>query len=125
MQASYLALLKFILPPFILEHFELKSARNEGEDILHIDLEEINRIPAEFKDQKLVSKGFFPSITIQDFPLRGQRVFLHIKRRRWMKMEGEEKRSIITRDWNVVSKGTRMTKEFAAFLKECRRYPTI
>ncbi|HEU0228674.1 MAG TPA: transposase, partial [Arachidicoccus soli] len=71
------------------------------------------------------SKGFFPSITIQDFPLRGQRVFLHIKRRRWMKMEGEEKRSIITRDWNVVSKGTRMTKEFAAFLKECRRYPTI
>ncbi|MGF7231523.1 ISAon1 family transposase N-terminal region protein [Arachidicoccus sp.] len=91
MQDSYLSLLKFILPSYILDHFELISARNEGEDILHIELEEPNIIPAEFEAGKYHSKGFFPSITIQDFPLRGHRVYFHIKRRRWLKLEDGDK----------------------------------
>jgi len=126
MQDSYLALIKFILPTYILDHFELKSVKEQkGGNALEIQLEEPNVIPAEFGEGKYYSKGFYPEITIQDFPLRGHRVFLIVKRRRWMKMDGEEKGSLITRDWNVVSKGTRMTKEFAAFLKECRRYPSV
>ena len=45
-------------------------------------------------------------------------VYLHIKRRRWTnKANGE----IIKRDWTLVAKGTRMTQEFAAFLKEINR----
>jgi tRNA A58 N-methylase Trm61 len=45
-------------------------------------------------------------------------VYLHIKRRRWTnKTTGE----IIKRDWLLVAKGTRMTQEFAAFLKEINR----
>ncbi|HTN37671.1 MAG TPA: hypothetical protein VL053_11395 [Arachidicoccus sp.] len=122
MQESYLSLLKFILPPYILEHFELKSARREGEDILHIDLEEPNIIPAELGPGKYHSEGFFPSITIQDFPLRGHRVYFHIKRRRWLNLDTGK---TVTRDWNLVASGTRITQEFAAFLKEVRRYPTI
>jgi hypothetical protein len=125
MQDSYLSLLKFILPTYILDHLELKSAQEKDADVLDIELEEPNVVPAEFGQGKYYSKGFYPKITIQDFPLRGHRVFFHIKRRRWMRMDGQEKGTLITRDWNVVSKGTRMTKEFAAFLKECRRYPTI
>ena len=66
----------------------------------------------------MVSKGFLDEITIQDFPLRGKFVYLHIKRRRWTnKTTGE----IIKRDWALVAKGTRMTQEFAAFLKEINR----
>lgn len=57
-------------------------------------------------------------ITIQDFPLRGKYVYLHIKRRRWTNKTKEEN---IKRDWNLVAKGTRMTQEFAAFLKEINR----
>ena len=57
-------------------------------------------------------------ITIQDFPLRGKYVYLHIKRRRWTnKTTGE----IIKRDWQLVAKGTSMTQEFAAFLKEINK----
>nr|MDQ8213604.1 transposase [Mariniflexile sp. KMM 9835] len=29
---------------------------------------------------------------------------------------------IIKRDWNLVAQGTRMTSEFAAFLKDISRY---
>ncbi|HFG0472245.1 hypothetical protein ACKUCG_11210 [Flavobacterium psychrophilum] len=53
-------------------------------------------------------------ITIQDFPLRGQFEYLHIKRRRWTNKYNSE---IIKRDWNLVAKGTHMTQEFMFFLR--------
>tara|TARA_R110002012_G_scaffold51174_6_gene132331 strand:+ start:13677 stop:13892 length:216 start_codon:yes stop_codon:yes gene_type:complete len=31
----------------------------------------------------------------------------------------EDTNKIVSRDWELVAKGTRMTKEFAAFLKHC------
>ena len=31
----------------------------------------------------LHSKGFFPEIEVQDFPIRGKAVYLRVKRRRW------------------------------------------
>jgi hypothetical protein len=43
-----------------------------------------NSIPKEHRQNKLSSKGFFDEITVQDFPIRGHQVYLHIKRRRWL-----------------------------------------
>lgn len=113
LQESYLALVRFLLPEGILDYFELSKAV-EGLTGLHIYLEEKNLPPCEYKDQKLESKGFLPEIYIQDFPIRNQKVTLCIKRRRW---EVKDTGEIISRDWNVVQQGTRMTKEFADFLK--------
>jgi hypothetical protein len=110
-------LLKFMLPDFLVDHFEVVSSTNT-EETLHLYFEEKATIPKEFASIELVSKGFQDEITIQDFPLRGKFVYLHIKRRRWTnKTTGE----IIKRDWQLVAKGTRMTQEFAAFLKEINR----
>jgi len=117
LQESYLALVRFLLPESILDYFEL-SKIVEGLTGLHIYLEEKNLSPSEYKDQKLESKGFLPEIYIQDFPIRNQKVTLCIKRRRW---EVKETGEIATRDWNIVQQGTRMTKEFADFLKELYR----
>jgi len=80
--------------------------------------EERADIPSEFQHLKLHSKGFYPEATIQDFPLRGFQVFLHIKRRRWQDLVSGE---VKTRTWDLVADGTRITKEFAAFLKEVYR----
>lgn len=118
MQAGYLSLVQLFLPEFILEHFELKSAREE-EGVFHLDLEEVNAPPEDLISEKLLSKGFFPAITVQDFPIRGRKVFMHIKRRRWLRVSTG---AAVYRDWNVVAKGTRVTSEFAAFLKEISRY---
>ena len=57
--------------------------------------------------------------TIEDFPLRGKSVKLHVQRRRWTDRQTEE---IIARDWNMIAEGTRMTKEFSEFLKKISRY---
>ena len=110
-------LLKFMLPDFLVDYFEIVSSTNT-EEIVHLYFEENAKPPKEFDALELVSKGFLDEITIQDFPLRGKFVYLHIKRRRWTnKTTGE----IIKRDWKLVAKGTRMTHEFASFLKEINR----
>lgn len=110
-------LLKLMLPDFLIDYFEIVSVVNSEEN-LHLYFEEKAKPPKEFDTVELVSKGFSDEITIQDFPLRGKFVYLHIKRRRWTnKSTGE----IIKRDWQQVAKGTRMTQEFASFLKEINR----
>ena len=63
---------------------------------------------------KLVSKGFHKVSIIQDFPIRDKAMFLHVKRRRWY---SESTGKTVERDWETVAKGTRLTKEFATFLK--------
>jgi len=115
---NYIELLKLILPELILEHFDLVNTKTEQEK-MHLFFEEKNTPPKEYNNRQLISKGFLNEITIQDFPLRGKFVYLHIKRRRWTDKESQE---IIQRDWNIIAKGTRMTQEFADFLKDINRY---
>lgn len=103
-----------------MENFELTTIdRQEG--VFHIHLTEKNTDSQDPERKNLLSKGFFPTITVQDFPLRGHNVFLHIKRRRWLNTQTGK---VVYRDWTEVEKGTRMTSEFAAFLKDISRYPS-
>ena len=120
MQDSFTDLLKLLLPEIIVDYFELTSYE-KGDEILHLYLKEINSIPKEHRDSKLSSKGFFEEITVQDFPIRGHQVYLHITRRRWL---NEDTGKVIFRDWNLVADGTRVTQEFASFLKEINRFQT-
>lgn len=91
----------------------------EVNQVLHIDFEEKNEVPQEFQDRSVHSKDFLPSSTIEDFPLRGKSVRRHVKRRRWT---GVHNGDILQRDWTLVAKGTKMTADFAAFLKVIGRY---
>jgi hypothetical protein len=50
---------------------------------------EINSVPKEYRQNKLSSKGFFEEITVQDFPIRGHQVYLHITRRRFNEDTGQ------------------------------------
>ena len=118
MRSSTEPLLKLFLPDFILENFEFKGVI-ESEDTFHIELEELSILPSEWDGIKVLSKGFFPEIVVQDFPIRGHKVFFHIRRLRWLNTETS---MVIYRNWTLVEKGTRMTGEFAAFLKEINRY---
>ena len=114
----YLDFLKLVLPDVLLDHFDLDNTSTEG-DFLHFYFSEKNIHPREFRDVELVSKGFYDEITIQDFPLRGKSVFLHIKRRRWTEKKTKQ---VVKRNWELVGQGTRMTNEFADFLKEISQY---
>lgn len=118
MQDSFLDILNLLLPEIIVDYFELTSYE-KGEEILHLYLKEINSIPKEYRNSKLSSKGFFEQITVQDFPIRGHQVYLHITRRRWL---NEDTGKVVFRDWNLVADGTHVTQEFASFLKEINRF---
>ena len=115
---NYLELLKLILPEFLINHFDLVKNTKNGE-VMDLYFEEANVTPKEESVRKLIAHGFHKKVTIQDFPLRGNTVYLHVKRRRWLDKATQE---VVQRDWNLVAQGTRMTTEFAAFLKEIRRY---
>lgn len=111
------ALLKLILPEFLVEYFDL-THHEQHQGVLHIYFEEKSDIPKELSGRTLVSHGFHKQQRVQDFPLRSNKVYLLIKRRRWKDTQTQE---IVQRDWNMVAKGTRITQEFASFLKELYR----
>ncbi|MCY0969749.1 ISAon1 family transposase N-terminal region protein [Chryseobacterium wangxinyae] len=111
-------LLKLLLPEFLINHFEILKFEEEN-NVLHLYFEEKNAVPKEFSSLVVQSKGFLPEITVDDFPLRGKSVKLHIKRRRWTDTKSG---NIVQRDWNLIAKGTRMTQDFAEFLKKISRY---
>jgi hypothetical protein len=111
---SSIDVIKLLLPEVLVNNFKLtKHELKQGE--LHFYFTELNTVPEEFEALKLSSKGFFPEATVQDFPIRGKNVFLHIIRRRWVE---DISKKVVIRDWQLVAKGTRMTSEFAAFLKQ-------
>ena len=82
---SYLPLVEYLLPDFIVSYYELLKVEPEPvSNVLHIYLQEKNYEESELFGKHLLSKGLLPEITIQNFPIRDKRVFLHIKRRRWL-----------------------------------------
>jgi len=118
MPDSYSELIKLLLPEIIVKYFEL-ICYEKAEEVLPLYLKEVNSIPKEYRPHKLSSKGFFEEITVADFPVRGHQVYLHITRRRWL---NEDTGQVVFRDWNLVADGTRVTQEFASFLKEINRF---
>lgn len=114
MSNAYETLARLILPEGLLDYFEITNIVQSPDGQLSIHLEEQNLPPSGYEKPQLESKGFLPETAVQDFPIRGHKVALCIKRRRWeVKSSGE----IITRDWDLVRKGARMTTEFGTFLK--------
>ena len=107
-------LMGFLLPAGTLEYFDLTHIVKDKEGLV-LFLEEKNLPPAEYSGQTLHSKGFYPEIRVQDFPIREHKVELSIKRRRW---EVQPSGEIVSRNWDLVMKGARLTKEFALFLKD-------
>lgn len=77
-------------------------------------LEKKNILPKEYQSEIAQSKGFSPEITDEDFPLRNKSILLYMKRTHQTLVNRGQ---IIKRDWYLVAKGTRITNEFASFLK--------
>ena len=115
--ATPLEMLSLFFPAGLLDYFALVNHVSQ-ETCFIFFLEEKPSIPQEHSHLHLHSKGFFPEIEVQDFPVRGKAVYLRIKRRRW---EDPETGQTYSRDWNLVASGTRITAEFGAFLKALLR----
>ena len=104
-----------VLPSQILGYFTIVSVREVGPEF-HISLDE--RMDKTLSDDaNFESKGFMEAVNITDFPIRGHKVILKIRRRRWTDLRtGKSFTLPIALD--MVAQGTRYSKEFGAFLKE-------
>lgn len=108
---------RLLLPFGVLDYFDLIDVKTTPVE-LTIYLEEKNVVPEEYASLKVHSKGFYDAVVLQDFPLRGRKVYLNVRRRRWYLVDKDE---YVHRDWSLVASGTRMTQEFASFLKGLHR----
>lgn len=105
---------RLLLPEGTLDYFTITDVKESSTEIV-IYLEEKNELPREYSNVKTESKGFYDPVVVQDFPVRGKKLFLNIRRRRWaVKDDGR----YVSRNWRLVADGSRMTHEFASFLKE-------
>lgn len=82
---------------------------------MHIHLDEKKSIPVEFSSRRVVFNGFTSAKKIQDYPIRGNAVYLHVRRRKWLDTETNE---ILTKTYSIAFEGTQLTKEFVSFLDE-------
>lgn len=111
-------LARIVLPSEILERFEIVQIETDEEDIdsmsmtIHLD----ERMNDEYQaNDGYESLGFMEAVSVTDFPIRDHKVVLKLRRRRWKnKQTGES----FVEKISVTEKGTRYSKEFAAFLKE-------
>ena len=63
---------------------------------------------------KVESKVFYNPVAVQDFPVRGKKLFLNVRRRRWIVKEDGR---YVSRNWKLIAEGNRMTHKFASFKK--------
>jgi hypothetical protein len=115
----YMTLVKFILPKEMTDYFDLVKVSSDEyncEARLHIYLDEKADVPQGRED--LSPNGFYEESCINDFPIREYRSILHIRRRRWKDADGKS----VSKDWDLIAKGTRYSREFALFLKEYLGY---
>ena len=119
---NYEKLVGLLLPEGILEYFEYAGYERKGREEVKpygeitIILEEKNtapKLPEDYREKQVRQKGF-KEIRIDDFPLRGKKVKLLLRRRVWQ-VEGQEelyKQAILAN-----YPGTKLEKEFAIFFE--------
>lgn len=113
-------LLWAILPEGLEVFFELQKFEKD-ENKFRITLVEKNIIPSdlpnEYRGKKIINT-VLDDIIIDDFPIRGRKGEIVLKRRSW-KFEGVN--TLLKRNIQLCAKGTKLEKEFADFLKELDR----
>jgi zinc-finger of transposase IS204/IS1001/IS1096/IS1165 len=114
------------LPEGLLFHFDIVDMKELGDlqtkkDCIFIYLDEKNILPKEYNSSEYESKGFYEPKVVQDFPIRGKAVYLHIRRRRWRCKEDKSKE--VKRDYTFIAEGSKLTAELSVFLKGAGREP--
>ena len=118
MENVYTQLLSLVLPKEVSEFFDLVNVCVESglDGTAHFYLDEKALAPDGRTD--LSPNGFYEASMITHFPICDHKTILHVRRRRWKDASGKS----VSKDWDLVAKGTRFSKEFAAFLKDAYGY---
>lgn len=99
-----------------MEYFDISGWHDDSAKI-EVWLEEKNYMErSDYKSGTVISHGFTKGKVIQDFPLRGKLVYLHVRCQRQYDKATGETFSYTHNDFTAEE--TKLTPEFVAFLKE-------
>ncbi len=108
--------LRLLIPEDILEFFELKQIIENDDELLFDLIEKESCVPKGLPKEVSALNGYMNETTLQSFPQRGKRCYIHLRRRRW-KMKGSTDNKSYFNEYEFTSSGTMATKSFGAFLK--------
>ena len=111
---AYVDSIKSLFPEIFNSHYKLISTAKEGA-ILNLYFKETNIFSKGFETEKLKLVGFFPDITIQEIEIRGQQIYLNIKRRRWVNVYTNVEGFI---DWNLLDVKGKKVDNFESLFTE-------
>lgn len=112
---QYKLLAECLLPEHMLDWFELKNVQVEKQgdtQVVNLYLDENEQKPDDRGD--LRPNGFTRESVFHDFPIRGHEVLLHLRRRRWLDVDGHN----VMTECDSIQESTRCSTELAAFLKK-------
>jgi len=109
-------ILRLLIPEEILEYFELNQIIENDDELLFDLIEKETCVPKDLQKQSSVLNGYMNTTTLQSFPQKGKRCYIHLRRRRW-KLQGSTDNKGYFNEYEFTSAGTMATKLFGAFLK--------
>lgn len=78
--------------------------------------EKKERSEEDRRNPKIVARGYTDYVVIQDYPLRGRPVYLHMRKNKWWNKQTNE---IFSYGLELPNEdGTRLSAEFVSFLKD-------
>lgn len=113
-------LLWALLPDGLEEYFDVESFEKDElkYGIVLIEKNVIpTEVPAEYHGKKVINT-VLNNVTMDDFPIRGRKCEI-VLRRRWWKFEGVQR--MLMRNIDLFHPSLRYSKDFAVFLKELDR----
>lgn len=104
------------LPAGLDELFEMVSLERTDQ-AYGIWLDEKKQLSDEdFRNPNIVARGYTDYVIIQDYPLRGRPVYLHMRKNKWW---DKKTNGIFSYNLDLPNEeGTRLIAEFVAFFKD-------
>lgn len=104
------------LPQGLGELFEMvRFERTDHAYDIWLD-EKKERSEEDRRNPKIVARGYTDYVVIQDYPLRGRPVYLHMRKNKWWNKQTNE---IFSYGLELPNEdGTRLSAEFVSFLKD-------
>ncbi len=104
------------LPQGLDELFEIaRFERTDQAYDIWLD-EKKERSEEDRRNPNIVARGYTDYIVIQDYPMRGRPVYLHMRKNKWWNKQTNE---IFSYNLELPNEdGTRLSAEFVSFLKD-------
>lgn len=109
-------LLGLLIPEDILACFDLNQIIENDDELLLDLIEKESCVPQTSEIKDAVLNGYMNSTTLQSYPQKGKKCYIHLRRRRW-KERGSTDNKGYSNEYEFTAPGTMATKSFGAFLK--------